>query len=471
VKRYLLLATSFTATFVLFCFQYATPAQAWIKDNDPCDPNSEMTARQILMPFYQSGQNNSIPQSAENNSCVYPQSVCTPDDKFNNMAGSHCKPDPTANTKPGGGTKQTLHCTCTNPNSPSPQNGYTCKNDAGQVVNTDTGDKSPTDFCRAQEQCQPGSPTDIRGITLSGDTKFDTNKYIISGVICKATKGTAACTCDPNDKTKVHCPPNPPPPGAPAPPAPQGGTDATCNDNFQCSPLSDKNREVDRGQLKDGRTFMQDYTLQGIECKRKTATCSCIAPNKTGAGGMNCLVDGKPPPPDAQGNPLRPACQDQYACVPNPNGSDLLDGNTLSQPGSLASMMIMGVKCVNGADPSLHPPTPTIPDVPPPPCATKQGADGVCNSFLTAFGAIDTNVQGFILRIFAILLSVSGGIAVLLIMRAGYLLMTSSGNPERVKEGREQLIAAIVGLLFIIFSFVILQVIGIDILKVPGFAG
>src|SRR5882724_10410173 len=35
-------------------------------------------------------------------------------------------------------------------------------------------------------------------------------------------------------------------------------------------------------------------------------------------------------------------------------------------------------------------------------------------------------------------------------------------------HAREQLIATIVGLLFLIFSFVILQVIGVDILGIPG---
>jgi hypothetical protein len=47
--------------------------------------------------------------------------------------------------------------------------------------------------------------------------------------------------------------------------------------------------------------------------------------------------------------------------------------------------------------------------------------------------------------------------------------MISQGNPEQVKGAREQLTAAIIGLLFIIFSLVILQIIGVNILKIPGF--
>lgn len=137
-------------------------------------------------------------------------------------------------------------------------------------------------------------------------------------------------------------------------------------------------------------------------------------------------------------------------------------GNTQTQQ----SLTIKGISCHK---PSPKPPSPTLPPVPPPPCGVAIAADGTCASFATDFGNINTDIQGFILRIFAILLSVSGGIALLLLIRAGYILMTSAGNPERVKNGREQLVAAIVGLLFIIFSFVILGVIGEDILKIPGF--
>ncbi len=49
--------------------------------------------------------------------------------------------------------------------------------------------------------------------------------------------------------------------------------------------------------------------------------------------------------------------------------------------------------------------------------------------------------------------------------------MTSQGKPETLQQGRDQLIAAIVGLLFLIFSFVLLQTIGVDILKLPGIKG
>ena len=71
--------------------------------------------------------------------------------------------------------------------------------------------------------------------------------------------------------------------------------------------------------------------------------------------------------------------------------------------------------------------------------------------------------------VFSIALSIAGVVALGLIIFSGYRLMISQGNPEQVKNAREQLTAAIIGLLFIIFSLVILQIIGFNILKIPGF--
>ena len=93
-----------------------------------------------------------------------------------------------------------------------------------------------------------------------------------------------------------------------------------------------------------------------------------------------------------------------------------------------------------------------------------------CIAVNTAIGDISTDPQGFVRSIFSIVLGLAGGIALILIILSGYKMMASQGNPEALQASREQLISAIIGLLFIIFSFVILQVIGVDILRIPGFA-
>lgn len=95
--------------------------------------------------------------------------------------------------------------------------------------------------------------------------------------------------------------------------------------------------------------------------------------------------------------------------------------------------------------------------------------DKHCQAIATPIGELSTDPAQFIPTLFRILLSLSGGIALLLIIFSGYQLMTSRGNPEVVKAARERLTSAFVGLLFLIFSLVILQVIGVDILNLPGF--
>jgi hypothetical protein len=92
-----------------------------------------------------------------------------------------------------------------------------------------------------------------------------------------------------------------------------------------------------------------------------------------------------------------------------------------------------------------------------------------CVEVDTAVGPIETSAVGIVKRLFAIVLSLSGGIAVILIITSGYMMMTSQGNAEKLQKAREILTSAIVGILFIIFSMVILNTIGVDILDIPGF--
>jgi len=124
-----------------------------------------------------------------------------------------------------------------------------------------------------------------------------------------------------------------------------------------------------------------------------------------------------------------------------------------------------GLSCQSTVDESTHTYESMCDNIPKaPPVFSCSGS-----SCSTALGDIPINVGGFVNKLFAVILSISGGIAILLIIISGYKLMVSRGNPEQIQGAREQFTAAIVGLLFIILSLVILQVIGVDILKLPGF--
>lgn len=87
----------------------------------------------------------------------------------------------------------------------------------------------------------------------------------------------------------------------------------------------------------------------------------------------------------------------------------------------------------------------------------------------TAIGCIDTNISGLVKSFFTIGLGLAGGIALLFFIYGGFLVLTSQGNSEQVQQGREIVVSAIAGLLLIIFSVVIIQLVAIDIIKIPGF--
>lgn len=94
---------------------------------------------------------------------------------------------------------------------------------------------------------------------------------------------------------------------------------------------------------------------------------------------------------------------------------------------------------------------------------------GPNNGINTALGCIPINsgtafAEWFLPR----LLGVMGGVAFLLMLYGGFLMITSAGNPDKVKAGHETITSAIAGLVFAIFSLFILRLIGIDILQIPG---
>jgi hypothetical protein len=106
----------------------------------------------------------------------------------------------------------------------------------------------------------------------------------------------------------------------------------------------------------------------------------------------------------------------------------------------------------------------------PPPGDPTQGCGGG-NSVYTAIGCIPVlgSREEFLGWILKWAVGIGGGIAFLLIVYAGFIIMTAAGNPERIKAGQELLTSAISGLIMLIFSIFILRVIGVDILKITGF--
>lgn len=88
---------------------------------------------------------------------------------------------------------------------------------------------------------------------------------------------------------------------------------------------------------------------------------------------------------------------------------------------------------------------------------------------MTAIGCVPTEPKALVEEVLKYGTIASGAIAFLLMLLGGLGLITAEGNPEAIKHSQERFYSAIIGLLFIIFAVLLMQVIGVDILSLPGF--
>lgn len=106
--------------------------------------------------------------------------------------------------------------------------------------------------------------------------------------------------------------------------------------------------------------------------------------------------------------------------------------------------------------------------------ATTKAIDPTCQGgtgIETAIGCISVlgDQNAYLADILRWAVGVGGGIAFLLIVYAGFMIMSSAGSPDRLKAGQELMTSAISGIVLLVLSVFVLRVIGVDILKIPGF--
>lgn len=90
-------------------------------------------------------------------------------------------------------------------------------------------------------------------------------------------------------------------------------------------------------------------------------------------------------------------------------------------------------------------------------------------SINTALGCIPFEQDAFIPAFLKFIMGIAGIIALVIMIIGSVTVMTGGGNPEQVKKGKELFTGAVIGILFIIFSVVILRIIAGDIIGLPGF--
>lgn len=91
------------------------------------------------------------------------------------------------------------------------------------------------------------------------------------------------------------------------------------------------------------------------------------------------------------------------------------------------------------------------------------------NAISTAIGCLPIgDKNAFLTFILRWAIGISGGVSFILIIISGFMIMTASGDKRKLQSGRELLTAAIAGIILIIFSVFILDLVGIRILRIPG---
>lgn len=93
------------------------------------------------------------------------------------------------------------------------------------------------------------------------------------------------------------------------------------------------------------------------------------------------------------------------------------------------------------------------------------GGDGI----MTAIGCIPTQPQKLVEGLLRYGTFAAGGVAFVLMLLASIQMITAEGNPNTIKSSQEKFYSAIIGLLLIIFSVLLMQVIGVDLLGLKGF--
>lgn len=102
--------------------------------------------------------------------------------------------------------------------------------------------------------------------------------------------------------------------------------------------------------------------------------------------------------------------------------------------------------------------------------ACMTGAGGQASGVWTSVGCVKGNLSTFIQEsVLGWGIGLAGGLSLMCIMYAAFMMQTSRGNAEVIKKAQQLMTSCITGLMLTIFSVFILRIIGVTILKIPGF--
>lgn len=187
-----------------------------------------------------------------------------------------------------------------------------------------------------------------------------------------------------------------------------------------------------------------------LQCISQPTTEGCV-PNPDRPGEKMCSNVGCITNIQCLANPST------NGCIPDPNrpgtkmcDTSLIQGGLQEAAGVGNSLICTGTNCKAGLK-------------------TVQG-DCAEGEVETALGCINFNLSNgrFLESILTLAIGVGGAIALMLMLYGFFILSTSAGIPDKVKEGQEIITGAVGGLIFILFATIMMNLIGIKIFNLPG---
>ena len=89
----------------------------------------------------------------------------------------------------------------------------------------------------------------------------------------------------------------------------------------------------------------------------------------------------------------------------------------------------------------------------------------------TAIGCLPSSLTGIVTVILRIATTTAGGIALLIVIISGMKIGLHGENPDEIKKAQKSISSAVVGVLVIVCSLLLLNIIGVKILDIASFGG
>lgn len=112
-----------------------------------------------------------------------------------------------------------------------------------------------------------------------------------------------------------------------------------------------------------------------------------------------------------------------------------------------------------GTNPGTNPPTGTTPTGGCPSGTSPKGPICVPNNPLGTGGLFGGTIGEIAARIISILLTLAGMVAVIFVIIGGFYWMTARGNETQAANGRKTVINALIGLVIVVMSYLIVQIV------------